>query len=112
MRTAVSPSFTSSKMKMMFSLVQEYAGNFTRYFQEAINSSDHKDTIEIEMKDIFTRYTNDVIATAGFGINCNSLRDKNNEFFKAGKKATNINGLRNMVKLILLGSFLKLTKVS
>lgn len=32
------------------------------------------------------RYTNDVIATAAFGIQVNSFKDPNNEFFTLGQR--------------------------
>jgi cytochrome P450 family 9 len=44
------------------------------------------------MKDAFTRYTNDVIASATFGLKVNSLEDPENEFYKTGKNATTFNG--------------------
>lgn len=44
--------------------------------------------VEIELKDSFTRFTNDVIATAAFGIKSDSLKDRDNEFYLMGKEAT------------------------
>ena len=43
---------------------------------------------------MFTRYTNDVIATAAFGIECDSLSNPKNEFYEMGRDVTNITGLR------------------
>ncbi|XP_017777880.1 PREDICTED: cytochrome P450 9e2-like [Nicrophorus vespilloides] len=88
MRTTLSPSFTSSKMKLMFNLITNCAEEFVLYFKEH-----EEDVITVEMKDIFTRYTNDVIATSAFGIKCDSLRDKDNEFYKKGLIATDFSGL-------------------
>ncbi|KAJ8955212.1 hypothetical protein NQ317_001065 [Molorchus minor] len=39
-----------------------------------------------EMKNVFTRFGNDVIATAAFGISVNSLDKPNNEFYLMGKE--------------------------
>jgi cytochrome P450 family 9 len=52
------------------------------------------------MKDTFTRYTNDVIATSAFGIKVDSLTDENNEFYTMGKKLTVISGAQ-MTKMML-----------
>lgn len=41
------------------------------------------------MKDLFTRYANDVIATSAFGIHVDSLEDQQNEFYEMGKAAVN-----------------------
>ncbi|KAK4874175.1 hypothetical protein RN001_013535 [Aquatica leii] len=86
MRTTLSPSFTSSKMKGMFEFMSECATNFVRHFE-----SESK-TITVELKDVFTRYTNDVIASVAFGLSCDSLKERDNEFYRMGKLATNLTG--------------------
>lgn len=63
------------------------------------------------MKDTVTRYTNDVIASSAFGIEINSLKDKENEFFKLGKMAFNFGGL-TIFKMIAISLFPRLMKVS
>ncbi|XP_017777358.1 PREDICTED: cytochrome P450 9e2-like [Nicrophorus vespilloides] len=95
MRTTLSPSFTSSKMKMMFTLLSDCAEQFAAYHKEQ-----KEDVITVEMKDIFTRYTNDVIATSAFGIKCDSLRDKDNEFYKKGLIVTDFSGFSGLKFLI------------
>ncbi|OWR54415.1 cytochrome P450 9G3, partial [Danaus plexippus plexippus] len=37
------------------------------------------------MKDLMRRYTNDVIASAAFGLQVNSVEDRDNEFFNIGR---------------------------
>ena len=59
--------------------------------------------LEVEMKDLFTRYTNDVIYTSAFGIGCDSLKDPKNEFYTLGKKITNIGAIQ---KLKIMGYLL------
>ena len=49
------------------------------------------------MKDLFTRYTNDVIATSAFGIECDSLSNPKNEFYKMGRDVTNFRGVRALI---------------
>ena len=49
------------------------------------------------MKDLFTRYTNDVIATSAFGIRCDSLKNPKNEFYEMGKDITNFRGFRALI---------------
>jgi cytochrome P450 family 9 len=53
--------------------------------------------VTVEMKDLFTRYTNDVIATAAFGIECDSLRNPKNEFYGMGRDLTNFGGVRALI---------------
>ncbi|XP_060522640.1 cytochrome P450 9e2-like [Cylas formicarius] len=50
MRDILSASFTSSKMKYMFSLILEAVDDFTDYFV-----GKNKEFIEVELKDVFTR---------------------------------------------------------
>ncbi|XP_074035467.1 cytochrome P450 9e2-like [Leptinotarsa decemlineata] len=87
MRPILSPSFTSSKMRMMFELISECSENFIKHFHKKCS-----ECTEGEMKSIFTRFTNDVIATTAFGVEVNSLEEPNNEFYLKGKEATDLNG--------------------
>ncbi|KAF5288513.1 hypothetical protein FQA39_LY15381 [Lamprigera yunnana] len=90
MRTTLSPSFTSSKLKMMFHLMQDCATQFVNYFKS------QEGEVLIELKDTFTRFTNDIIATCAFGIQCDSLKDRNNDFYLMGKEATDFSGLKGL----------------
>jgi len=46
------------------------------------------------------RYATNVIASASFGINVDSLGDPDNEFYRMGKKVSSINGLVAASKVI------------
>lgn len=105
MRATLSPAFTGSKMRQMFSLMVNCAQNTTAY----IKQNCVKKPLELEMKDFFTRFTNDVIATCAFGIQIDSLKDKDNEFFKAGQSITNFAGLQGL-KFFGYSSFPKFMK--
>ncbi|KAI4464070.1 cytochrome p450 [Holotrichia oblita] len=94
MRSTLSPSFTSSKMKVIFSLMTECADEYVKYFLK------QKKTVEIELKDTTTRYTNDVIATVAFGVKCDSINEQNNEFYRMGKKTTTFTFARNLIFLL------------
>ncbi|KAK4878885.1 hypothetical protein RN001_011391 [Aquatica leii] len=104
MRATLSPSFTSSKMKMMFHLISEYAKQFIEYFEK------QPGTVVLEMKDTFTRFTNDIIATSAFGVHCDSVRNPYNEFYLMGKKLTNSSGFINNVKMLFLVLFPRVAK--
>lgn len=67
--------------------------------------------VEIEMKDTFSRYTNDVIASCAFGLKVNSLQDKENEFYEMGKKFSNPNFLQ-LLKFMAYSISPKLMKVN
>lgn len=42
------------------------------------------------------RFTNDVIASAAFGVKCNSLEEPENVFFLNGKKSATFTGLQGL----------------
>ena len=56
--------------------------------------ADSLDILSLEVKDLFSKFTNDVIATAAFGIQCNSLQNPDNEFYRMGKEFIRFSILR------------------
>ncbi|XP_055301643.1 probable cytochrome P450 9f2 [Sitodiplosis mosellana] len=103
MRSTLSPSFTSSKMQQMFELVVECADDMAKYF---IEESMQNKPIRWEMKRLFARYTNDIIASCSFGLKVDSLRDPKNEFFTVACRL--LSSRRNTIetlKLLLIRAF-------
>lgn len=99
MRTTLSPAFTGSKMRQMFEFVSECAIDLADYFMEQ-STQGHR--VERELKDVFSRYTNDVIASCAFGIKINSFTNQRNEFFVAGQRVREFTGALAALKLVLL----------
>ncbi|KOC61107.1 Cytochrome P450 9e2 [Habropoda laboriosa] len=95
-RNTLSPSFTASKMKFMFELVSRCSQEFVDYLY-----SHPEFSASMEAKDAFTRYTNDVIVTVAFGIGVNSLKDRDNEFYKKGVNATKFGGFFRLLTFLL-----------
>lgn len=83
LRVKMTPTFTSGKMKNMFSMIVAVANEFTNCLTSAIESGNGD---QIEMKELFGRFTTDVIGTCAFGIQCNSLHDPNAKFREMGRK--------------------------
>lgn len=108
MRPVLSPSFTTSKMKQMFVLIQEVAELFIEHFK----STQTDDTTELEMKDAFTKFGNDIIASVAFGIQINSLKEEKNQFYLMGKEATDFSGLWKTLKFFGYNVCPKLYEVS
>ncbi|KAL7302597.1 hypothetical protein TKK_0005226 [Trichogramma kaykai] len=79
-RNILSPSFASKKMRAMFELMSSCAENFVDSFLS--RHADNKE--ELDMKEVFTKYTNDVIAWCAFGIEIDSIKDPDNEFYRNG----------------------------
>ncbi|KAK4873776.1 hypothetical protein RN001_013136 [Aquatica leii] len=95
MRSTLSPAFTSSKMRVMFSLMKESAQEYTDYY------FNQKDMVVDDFKDSFTKFANDVIANTAFGVKCNSLKDPTNEFYMTGKSFT-FKGFRGLIMMTIV----------
>ncbi|KAJ9590915.1 hypothetical protein L9F63_016052 [Diploptera punctata] len=98
MRSILSPAFTSTKMKTMFHLVSQCGKQLIDFLDNCCNNHIPEKTCKVEkeggllvveLKDLLTRYSNDVIATSAFGIGVDSLKKPSNEFYLMGKEATN-----------------------
>ncbi|XP_055906865.1 cytochrome P450 6a2-like [Eupeodes corollae] len=83
MRSKISPTFSSGKMKFMFQTVVEVAENFTKILDEFVGS----EGAVIELKDLNARFTTDVIGKCAFGLDVDSLRDPKAQFRIYGQKA-------------------------
>nr|AZR39446.1 cytochrome P450 [Agasicles hygrophila] len=105
MRSALSPSFTGSKMKGIFLLMDEYSRNFINFF---LNKDE--DLIEIDMKDVSSRYCNDIIASTAFGTAVDSFINPDNEFFLSGKKLTDFRSFFFKVRLLICMAFPSVSK--
>ncbi|KAK5641868.1 hypothetical protein RI129_010415 [Pyrocoelia pectoralis] len=96
MRATLTPFFTSSKMKSMFLLFSECSQQFVEYFEKK-----NENLITVEMKDIFSRFTNDAIASTAFGFKCDSLEEPLNEFYTNGQMTANFAGARLLLLSVL-----------
>ncbi|KOC66284.1 Cytochrome P450 9e2, partial [Habropoda laboriosa] len=105
MRKLLSPVFTSSKMKTMFHLMDDCANSFTDYI-----AKDSKQGQVFNLKEIFGRYTNDVVATCSFGISVDSMKNPQNEFYTFAKETMNF--MSNLsLKFIMGKNFPTLSKL-
>ncbi|XP_014211424.1 cytochrome P450 9e2-like [Copidosoma floridanum] len=101
-RSLLSPAFTSSKMRTMHVLMSQCTEKFAETFIKLFANVD-----AIDIKDVFSRFTTDVIATCAFGIEVNSLDNPNDEFYVTGKKCSFTNG-KIMLKFFFQAIFPKL----
>lgn len=111
MRATLSPAFTGSKMRQMFDLVSECGDQMAQTLMDRAKATGK---VDFEMKELFSKYANDVISSAAFGYKINSFEDPNNEFYLSGKKFMEFSspktGAKMMVILFMpkLASFFKL----
>lgn len=100
MRSTLSPAFTSSKIRLMVPFMVEVGNQIIDSFKRQIKESD-ANFIEIEGKDVATRYANDVVASCAFGLKVDSVSDETNEFYKMGKAITSFFGVTFFIKMFL-----------
>ncbi|XP_026324875.1 cytochrome P450 9e2-like [Hyposmocoma kahamanoa] len=101
MRSTLSPAFTSSKMKMMLPLMVEVGDRMIVSLKKKIKESE-KDYMDLDAKDLTTRYANDVIASCAFGLKVDSHMDENNQFYTMGKTASNFSFRQLLMFFVLM----------
>ncbi|XP_039435842.1 probable cytochrome P450 6a17 [Culex pipiens pallens] len=99
LRTKLTPTFTSGKMKMMFPTIVGVAEEFRKGLLVEAEAGG-----EVEMKEFLARFTTDVIGTCAFGLECNSLKDPDAEFRRMGKKALTLSTM-DFLRRILTVTF-------
>lgn len=93
MRVTLSPAFTGSKMRQMLPFMTEISKNIVDYIKDHPSNESHVD-------DLVRRYTVDVIASAGFGLQINSLKDRDNDFFRLGSNLFNFSYKQRVVEFL------------
>uniref|UniRef100_A0A1B6GB64 Cytochrome P450 n=1 Tax=Cuerna arida TaxID=1464854 RepID=A0A1B6GB64_9HEMI len=96
MRTKLTPTFTSGKMKTMFLLMSKCSEQLKEFVDEEI-----KYNSVLDVKDALARFTMDIIATCAFGLDINSLTDKDCEFYRIGIKVFQPTKLGLIVQIIV-----------
>ncbi|KAJ8729802.1 hypothetical protein PYW07_016840 [Mythimna separata] len=116
MRSTLSPAFTSSKMRLMVPFMVEVGDQMMSSLQKKIKES-KSGYIDIDCKDLTTRYANDVIASCAFGLKVDSHNDVDNEFYAMGKLSSTFNFRQVLIFFIIsnapkVAQFLKLDFLS
>lgn len=94
LRSKLTPTFTSGKIKSMFSTVNNVVDNLVA----RLSSKTDGDSINIF--EVFGRFTTDVIASCAFGIESNSLKDEDSKFYEMGQKAFEVkNVFERMIRI-------------
>lgn len=79
LRNKLSPTFTSGKMKYMYPLIEQCSEHLVTTINKQFGDAKE---IALEVKDYCARFTTDVIGSAAFGVEINSLENPDSEFRK------------------------------
>ncbi|XP_037926221.1 probable cytochrome P450 6a20 [Hermetia illucens] len=104
LRMKLSPTFTSGKMKYMFPSIVGVSEQFNQTLGEILH-----DQSDIDVKEILSCFTTDVIGTCAFGVECNSLKDPNAVFREYGRKVLKPSKLRSIALVLARTSKLAAT---
>ena len=113
MRATLSPAFTGSKMRLMQPLITNSVSSAIKTIKKEIENDPNKGILE--MKDLFSKFSVDVVASCAFGLNVDSIKNPQNDFKKIAEKTMNPNGLFMFLKFIFLHfvpKFMKMLNVS
>ncbi|KAG8145728.1 hypothetical protein E2320_012217 [Naja naja] len=80
-RTVLSPTFTSGKLKEMLPIIQNYVKNLSVLLQK---KADRDELVDV--KEILGAYSMDVITSTSFGINTDSINNPKDPFVQQVKK--------------------------
>jgi len=100
LRHKLSATFTSGKIKaMMHSVLTPFSKSLVELVDElSLNASG------IDIKNVCTRFTADVIGSCGFGLDCNAMKDESSEMLRMGE-FFDIRDLRTRVNFFFVNVF-------
>ncbi|NXF01266.1 CP3A9 protein, partial [Smithornis capensis] len=81
LRTVLSPTFTSGKLKEMFPIMKHYGEVLVTNVQKQVKKDDR-----LAVKDIFGSYSMDVVTSTSFGVNIDSMNNPKDPFVREMKK--------------------------
>ncbi|NWV15955.1 CP3A9 protein, partial [Ptilonorhynchus violaceus] len=81
LRTVLSPTFTSGKLKEMFPIIKHYGEVLVKNVEQQVK----KDS-SLSVKDIFGSYSMDVVTSTSFGVNIDSMNNPKDPFVREMKK--------------------------
>ncbi|XP_066429588.1 cytochrome P450 3A29-like isoform X1 [Eleutherodactylus coqui] len=100
-RTVLSPTFTSGKLKQMFPIIKQYGDLLVKNIQKRVDNKEF-----IDMKNIFGSYSMDIVLSTSFSVNVDSLNNPNDPFVTNGRKLLNFSFFNPLFLITLLCPFL------
>lgn len=108
MRATLSPAFTGRKMRQMFTLMVDCSERMLQHYETLMSGKGNR--MEVEVKDMLSRYGINVIASCAFGIEVDCFRDVDHEFLYHGKRMMQMGSPIVIAKMIFMRVFPSLAK--
>lgn len=81
LRMKMSPTFTTSKLKSLYPLVENIA-NEALIFADQLYSNKES----INFSEFYEKYSMEIIGSVGFGVECNGFKNPDSEFYLRGRE--------------------------
>ncbi|EFN80107.1 Probable cytochrome P450 308a1 [Harpegnathos saltator] len=96
-RKRLTYAFSSMRLKILLENVKQVCQQFEDFIDRRLNKTEQ---VEMELKDLFARYTIQVVASAGFGVNgfCFEDEEEHKSFLNIGKDLFNSSFLHNFMQ--------------
>ncbi len=88
LRVKLSPTFTSGKLKNMYPIIRDCAKTLQEYL---VKNTQNAKPFDIDSRDLFARFTTNIISSVAFGIENDCINDRENIFRKMGAKIFEVN---------------------
>ncbi|XP_024942643.1 uncharacterized protein LOC107269568 [Cephus cinctus] len=98
LRQKITPFITGQKLRRMIPLMVDSGYPMTNFIDD--KSTDSEGWKEVELKDISSRYSTDVISSLAFGVTTNSFNKNDTAFWKAGLKI--LSGTKRNIILMIV----------
>ncbi|XP_058817241.1 uncharacterized protein LOC131680542 [Topomyia yanbarensis] len=102
-RAEITPAFTTSRMKALFSLVEDVGSRMTKYINE------HKDS-PVETKELAAKFTTDVVSNCIFAADAQSFTSEKPEIREMGRKLMEPS-FKSFIMMMFIGMFPRLSKI-
>lgn len=100
-RSVLSPSFTSGRLKEMYKIMMDHSNNMIQDLHKRAETGD-----AIEIKDVFGPYSMDVVTSTAFSVDIDSINNPADPFVDNIKKMVKFNFLNPLLVLVVLFPFL------
>ncbi|XP_072916753.1 cytochrome P450 3A30-like [Hemitrygon akajei] len=96
-RSILSPTFSSGKLKEMHSIICHYANNLVKLAEKKMKMNE-----VVQLKEFFGAYSLDVVSSTSFSVDVDSINNPNDPFLKNIKKISDFSFFNPVILLIVL----------
>ncbi|XP_060912815.1 cytochrome P450 3A40-like [Labrus mixtus] len=100
-RSVLSPSFTSGRLKEMYKIMTHHSSNLLKSLHKKVEADE-----VIEVKEVFGPYSMDVVTSTAFSVDIDSINRPSDPFVANIKKMVKFNFLNPLLVLLVLFPFL------